>query len=58
MKHLEFKQDYFTDLINNHEQTSYFLPENTLKAILERSVQRAQEHEEQERREREYEDNY
>lgn len=44
LKHIELKQDYFTDLIST-EQTMYFLPQTTLESILKKSIQRAKDQE-------------
>lgn len=55
IKHIDMKKDYFKDLISD-EQSYYNLPEQTLKAILERSKERARENEEEEKRQKEYED--
>lgn len=56
LKHIDMKQDYFKDLISN-EQNYYNLPFSTLEAILKRSVERAKEREEEDRRQDE-QDNY
>lgn len=55
LKHIDLKQDYFKDLISQ-EQSYYYLPLETLKAILDRSVARAKEQEEEDRRQDQYED--
>lgn len=57
LNHIELKQDYFVDCISN-EQSKYCLPDTTLNSILKRSMDRAKEREEEDRRQREYEENY
>lgn len=57
INYLELKADYFKDLISN-EQSYYYLPKETLNGILKKSLQRFNDQEEQERRQREYENSY
>lgn len=57
MKHIDLKKDYFKDLISD-EQSYYYLPMDTLKAILKRSLERFNEQEERERRENQEDEYY
>ena len=57
MTHIDLKQDYFVDLINK-DQMYYYLNPEVLKGFLKRSFDRSKEHEAEERRQKEYEDDY
>ena len=55
--HIELKEQYFIDFISK-EQSNYCLPEVTLQQILNRSMKRFKENQEEDRRKDDYEPNY
>lgn len=57
LQHLEMKKDYFKDLISQ-EQTYYYLPVETLTAILKRSLERSIDRYEEEKKQEQREENY